>query len=504
MANDDYRIRFADHVAKQFFNGGVMSVEGLQGAYKRRTDEIDRAIILESARWGDAAYGVSQPYTKEDWDTHRDWIMNEYFPRRVDIAVDQFESRGWLGDLDLPTFTDHGGFFEEGYAVEIKKSVFAKGNIVYTLDDSDPRLPGGDLSELAMEYDGPVALDGSATVRARLHQASVFGPKEWSPLLEATFVVGAVPAASENLTIALINYHPPGASESEKAKGFSRKDFEFMGLQNFGEQTVSLRGLELTEGIRFDFGQASHEEIEPGQTVFLVKNAAAFEARYGTALAVIGEYQGSLSNDGERLLLVSGETTVADFAFNDNDQWPRGTDGEGNYLVLDDPGARPDSSKGGSWRASTPEDSPAPLEGGGGVGGDLTYAQWSATVFPEGELRSAAGEDADGDDFVNYLEFLMGIDPLEAASKPHVAVERSAEDLPIFEMSRRVGVADALVVETGRTLADWNAVPDPALEHLETRPGPDAATEIQRFRVLQLTKDAVWTERFLRVRTTLP
>ncbi len=119
-----------------------------------------------------------------------------------------------------------------------------------------PRLPGGDLSELAMEYDGPVALDGSATVRARLHQASVFGPKEWSPLLEATFVVGAVPAASENLTIALINYHPPGASESEKAKGFSRKDFEFMGLQNFGEQTVSLRGLELTEGIRFDFGQA--------------------------------------------------------------------------------------------------------------------------------------------------------------------------------------------------------------------------------------------------------
>ena len=44
-------------------------------------------------------------------------------------------------------------------------------------------------------------------------------------------------------------------------------------------------------------------EIPAGGTAFLVKDSAAFTMRYGSNHAVLGEYQGSLSNDGEQLTL---------------------------------------------------------------------------------------------------------------------------------------------------------------------------------------------------------
>lgn len=505
--NDDYRIRFADHVYKQFYNDGVMSVEGLQRAYKRRTDEIERAIILESARWGDAARGVNQPYTKEDWDEHRDWIMNEYFPNRVDIATDQFRDSGLLGDLDLPTFEDHGGHFDSGYAVKIKKSIFAKGDLHYTLDGSDPRLPGGELSDSAIAYDEPIALTETSTVKARLFKGSIFGGTEWSALLEATFVIGAVPASTENLAITKIHYHPEAATDAEKEAGFTRKAFEFIGLENLGDQPVSLLGLDLVEGIRFDFDQADVTEIGPGATAFLVKNRAAFQMRFGSDHVIIGEYTGSLSNDGERLLLQGAPgVSLADFAFNDAGDWPEGTDGDGAYLVLENPGAATDSSKAGSWRASTADDVPASVGGGGEppVGGDLNYADWSASVFDAGAALTGPGDDADGDLLVNYLEYVLGSDPVDPHSRPYIGVEAQSDGLPIFEISRRKGVVDPVTLETGRTLGDWKAVAEPALESSGARDGASEDVEIRRYRVLQLTKDATWTERFLRARVQLP
>lgn len=504
--NADYRIRFADAIQKHFFNGGVMSAEGLQQIYRRRTDEIGRAVILESARWGDAARAT--PYTKDDWDAERDRLMEDYFPKRPDIVVDQFDDEGLFGELVLPSFGDHGGHFDQGYAVEIKKSVFAVGDAYYTIDGSDPRAPGGDLSDTAIEYSEPLALDATVTVTARLFKGSIFGAKEWSPLLEATFVIGAVPATSENLAIAMVNFHPSAANDAEKTAGFSRKDFEFLGLTNVGEDNVSLLELSLVEGIRFDFAGASLSQIDAGKTAFLVKNRVAFEIRYGTTYDIIGEYTGSLSNDGERLLLQSSDSPVVDFVFNDNMDWPAGTDGEGAYLILTDPGTKPDSSKAGSWRASTADDSPAAVagdDGGENPGGeDLTYASWSETAFVEGASLTGPNEDADGDQFVNYLEFLMGGDPSDPASKPLINVEAQSDGLPIFELSHRLGVAEDVTFETGRTLGSWTEVSAIALESLGARAGTDTTTEIRRYRVLQLTKDATWTERFVRVSAKLP
>ena len=476
--NADYRIHFADAVAKHFFNGGVMSTEGLQRVYKRRTDEIGRAVILESARWGDAAR--STPYTKEDWDAERDRLMNDYFVKRPNIAVKQFKDADLFGELDFPTFGDHGGHFDSGYALTINKSVFAQGDIFYTTNRSDPRLSGGKLSADAIAYNESVILAESATVKVRLYKGSVFGATDWSPLLEADFVIGAVPASASNLRISKINYHPSGASDTEKAEGFSRKDFEFIGLTNVSDSPVSLLDAELAEGIRFSFDNVANTQIPAGSTAFLVKNGDAFIMRYGATHMILGDYQGSLSNDGEQLTLRANDTILADFSFNDAEPWPADADGNGAYLVLADLNTPAEGYPVGRWRASTPDDSPAT----------------STTTQPK--------HDTDADGYLDDLETAMGSDPTKADSVPYFAAISSGDGLPIFEISKSTANAIEITLETSADLKVWTEVTGPGLETLPSRAGLLPNTEINRYRVRQLTKDAPWTERFVRFSIELP
>jgi hypothetical protein len=51
--NAEYRMRFADLAHRFFFNGGVLSYPAVTDRYSTRIAEIDRAIVCESARWGE-------------------------------------------------------------------------------------------------------------------------------------------------------------------------------------------------------------------------------------------------------------------------------------------------------------------------------------------------------------------------------------------------------------------------------------------------------------------
>ena len=500
----DYRIRFADAVHKRFFNGGVLSTEGLQRIYKRRTDEIGRAVILESARWGDAAR--STPYTKENWDAERDRLMNDYFVKRPDIVFDQLEREGLTGDLQSPTFSQHGGSVSNGDEVKINKSVFAAGKLYYTLDGTDPRVAGGELLEAAIEYGDPIKLTETTTIKARIFKSSLFGAHEWSALLESTFIVDAVPASSENLVVSKINYHPAGATEAEKAASFSRKDFEFIELMNLSDERVSLRNATFVRGIKVALNEVELQDIEPGGTVFLVKNRAAFEMRYGTEHTVAGAYLGSLSNDGERLQVVDtvGETLM-DFGYNDGEGWPAAADGDGAYLVLNAPSTKPDSSIANSWRVSTPEDVPTSNTVVDPNPGDSDYESWKTTNFGgDASNDTIAGfeADPDGDQVANYLEFVMGGDPNNGQSVPKVLVSRNTEGDVIYDVPLRKGMT--VTIERARQLDQWTEVSGPGLQDLGKTAGPNAEIEIQSYRVIQLTKDAPWTENFVRAKVTLP
>ena len=65
-ANSEYKSRFADRAYRQFQTGGVFSPESALARINKRINEIDLAVIAESARWGDAQTDGSYTYTRND------------------------------------------------------------------------------------------------------------------------------------------------------------------------------------------------------------------------------------------------------------------------------------------------------------------------------------------------------------------------------------------------------------------------------------------------------
>jgi len=171
------------------------------------------------------------------------------------------------------------------------------------------------------------------------------------------FDVDGSPATPlSSLVITEINYNPYEPDElNDDEAGYDKDDFEFIELQNVGDATIDLSGVRFIEGISFDFTGSGVTELAPGETVLVVSNWAAFQARYGDDLNVAGEYgggdQGRLANFGERIVLVdASDNTILDFTYDDANGWPTEADGKGSTLeVVDVTG---DYSDPANWIAS--------------------------------------------------------------------------------------------------------------------------------------------------------
>jgi len=156
MENDEYRLRFADEVQATFFNGGVFTPEKVREQLQKRADEIQFAIIAESARWGDAKSGT--PLTKTDWQNQLNQILNSYVPKRTNIVLNQFRNTVLRDDssaplypnVDAPVLNQHGGQISAGFPLLISAPI---GQILYTTDGTDPRLPEGGVSPTAKVFE---------------------------------------------------------------------------------------------------------------------------------------------------------------------------------------------------------------------------------------------------------------------------------------------------------------------------------------------------------------
>ncbi|MCO6045237.1 lamin tail domain-containing protein [Aeoliella sp. ICT_H6.2] len=355
--HEEYRVRFADRVQELFFNDGPLTVENAQALLDTRAAQMDLAIIAESARWGDQHN--EPPRTKDTWLAEVDWLRNTFLTQRGNVVLQQFRSQGWLPDTnhDAPAFSQHGGYLPAGQTLAINNAE-STGTIYYTLDGTDPRLPGGAIHGDALEYNGEFTLADHATVTARLLRNG-----EWSARIQADFVLADAAADSTNLRVTELNYHPAEPDDMEQGLGIDDgNQFEFIELRNVSAQTISLNGVAFVravagsqlEGMTFEFGLQS---LEPGEYVVVVNDLQAFEARYGTGINVAGSFEGNLSNAGETLTLVDSQgRTIQSFAFHDGDDngeeaWPIAPDGEGATLVVVD--VLGDYSDGANWMASS-------------------------------------------------------------------------------------------------------------------------------------------------------
>jgi len=146
MQNADYKMLFADHVHKHLANGGPLSPQGAAELYQVRLDDVDRAVVGESARWGDNRIdkdGIRRT-RNVDWIRERDWLLETYFPQRTDIVLQQFRDRGWYPNIAAPVFNINGSYQHGGHISPTDSlSMIGGATIYYTLDGSDPRVPPG-------------------------------------------------------------------------------------------------------------------------------------------------------------------------------------------------------------------------------------------------------------------------------------------------------------------------------------------------------------------------
>jgi hypothetical protein len=339
-ANAEFRLLVADHIQRHFFRGGVFSTEGARASFLARSNEIQSAIVAESARWGDAKSAV--PYTRNHWVTEMNKLYTQFFVQRPAIVLAQLRADNLWPTLAAPTFSSYGGLVSAGFSLSMTNTNAAASTIYYTLDGSDPRLRGGNISPTAIAYvpNNPVPINASARVRARVRLNN--SPFTWSPIVEAQFYVIQ---DFGQLLVSEIMYHP------QADVLIASDQLEFLELKNAGTTTQDLSGLSFSSGIRFAFTNGTR--VLPGQFFVIVRNATNFAARY-PGVTVNGVFTDRLDNNGETLTLshpLAG--TLLTIEYNDAAPWPASADGYGFSLVPKDPNVNPDQNNPRNWRASS-------------------------------------------------------------------------------------------------------------------------------------------------------
>lgn len=198
LDNAEFRQLVADRIHAAFFNGGVLSASAVKKRFMERASQIEKAVICESARWGDVIDsfpGHKRPgevtpdriFTQLDWKNEIQRISSEYIPRRSGIVLNQLYSQGLWPDVPAPKPNTQSGKVKKGFKLSFglpDKALDANGKIFYSVDGSDPRSLGGGVSSEATSYSQPVKIKESSVVMAR---SLVNG--EWSPLTRISLKV---------------------------------------------------------------------------------------------------------------------------------------------------------------------------------------------------------------------------------------------------------------------------------------------------------------------------
>jgi hypothetical protein len=335
--NGDFRQEWVDRTYQHLAPTGALSDENALNRWQAITGLIEEAIIAESARWGDTR--TEPPLTLADWQQARAEGRRQLTGNGQKLLAKMREA-GYYPAFDPPVFSPAGGLVEQPVRLTLSLAGAAgSSKIYYTTDDSDPRLSGkGAISPSAQLYQEPFMVTTTTRLKARA-LAHEQGRPVWSALQEATFQM-AVPLAALQLTE--IMYHPPDG-----------EDNEFFELTNLGNDPVHLANSSFS-GIQFTF-PPSTPPLPAGQSLVLVRNPAAFQARYPQVtaypdVAVAGSYEGQLSNKGETIILrdLAGQTILT-VTYDDDNGWPLSADGRGDSLVLVAAGGDPNNPS--SWRA---------------------------------------------------------------------------------------------------------------------------------------------------------
>ncbi|MCU0408515.1 MAG: CotH kinase family protein [Bacteroidales bacterium] len=339
-SNKEYVSRFQNRAYNHFRPGGVFTEEKARERISKRVNEVDLAIISESARWGDAKRPGAAPYTRNgNWFGEINKIRDVYVRYRPEIVIGQLRAEGLYPGLDAPVIAVDGVTVNNddinigtsaGVAISNPNSA---GSVYYTVDGSDPRSSGGTLNPSAIFVNSSAKINfrGPAVIRARVLEKG-----SWSAISEARLYTGN--ANYSGLKITEIQYHPEDYIQgSDTIKG---KDLEFLEFKNTGTDAVDLSGLKIDSAVTYTFPLSYL--LPPGAFFVAASKPSRFFDYYG--MKASGNFRGNLANEGEEIL-VSGmdNREVIRLTYGITAPWPSEADGEGNSLASaeNDPGGDP-------------------------------------------------------------------------------------------------------------------------------------------------------------------
>ena len=463
--NPEYRIRFADRLQKHFFNRGALTPTATAARWAKYAADLDRAIIAESARWGDHRGTL---YTRDNqWLTEQTRLYTSYFPVRTANVLNNYGSL--FPSLAAPIFNvngspQHGGEIPSGGVLTLTGA----GTLYYMTDGSDPRLEGGAVNPAATSISngGTISLAGSGLIRVRALNGST-----WSALDEAVFYTEQL-ADPGDLVITEIHYNPYPATAIENAAGaalpsprtFSQGDFEFIEILNVSANTLNLDGVSFVQGINGGFGIST---LAPGGRAVIVKDAEAFVIRYPGA-TIAGTYSGSLDDAGEQVIFENaGGLTMQEFTYDNSGQWPGRPDGNGSSLEVIDPSG--DYNLASNWRASSEFNGSPGIAGAGPDGRIVINEVLSHTDLPQTdqiELYNTTGSTINiggwiiSDDNAAYPSFI--IPPTTMTAGQYVSFDESdfnvAASNAVTSYSGTLAAAPTTVTDSGHGLATGDTI----------------------------------------------
>ena len=322
--NDDFMMSFADRAYKLCFNDGAMTDDNSRTRWSNLNNHIKNAVVAESARWGDGINDGTTRTRDVHWQDEVD-RLDGLMDGNVDRLITALRNEGYYPTIDPPLYENNGVTLEiqkmdvsAGYTIDLVNPN-SNGDIYYTTNGNDPRMSGGAVDPSATLYTNQdIIFNSSTNFMARVKVGN-----EWS-VLHCLNVIVAADLSPLKLTEIMYNPEDFGAVEGG--------ELEFLEIKNTSTTlTLDLSGVQITDGVDYTFPLGT--TMPPQSFLVLASNATELSAKCPGA-SIFGEYEGALSNGGERIdFTTSAGDTIIRVEYDDKSPWPVEADGDGYALV---------------------------------------------------------------------------------------------------------------------------------------------------------------------------
>ncbi len=208
--NAEFRMRLADRAYRACYNDGVFTSKEVTDLWLELCNNINLAIVGESARWGDERAGDTgrgwdgtsryhdpaiAVYTRNaHWVPARDAVTAD-LQTRAASTISTLRGGSYAGytyypSFDPPLFKSAGNTITisrkevpAGYKVTVER-VGSTGTVYYTADGRDPRAPGGSVQGINAGSSATLTINSTTSLKAR-----TLNGVTWSALHEAVFFV---------------------------------------------------------------------------------------------------------------------------------------------------------------------------------------------------------------------------------------------------------------------------------------------------------------------------